>query len=134
MNNRKITNSINKLKNFFGAKEDVALAFLFGSQAKNRARQTSDYDIAVWFKKNPSLKQINKLWEEIINLLHNEVDLVVLNKARPTVTWTALRGKKLLIRDFALYLRLFLNISREAEDIQNFTSELWQWKKRLAKA
>ncbi|OGC13446.1 hypothetical protein A3J90_03630 [candidate division WOR-1 bacterium RIFOXYC2_FULL_37_10] len=122
------------LEDFFKNKEEVLLAFLFGSQSKNLARPTSDYDIAVWFKDNPSTDIINKLWEEVTTLLGKEVDLVVLNKARPTVAWQALRGKKLLIRDFKLYLKLFLNISREAEDLQDFTNGLWYWKKRLGKA
>jgi predicted nucleotidyltransferase len=122
------------LKDFFFKREEITLAFLFGSQAKGSTHPKSDFDIAVWFKNDPSIEQVNQLWDDIVKLLHKEVDLVVLNSARPTVAWAALRGNKILIRDFALYLRLFLNISREAEDMQNFTFEFWNWKKRLAKA
>ena len=129
--------TIDSLKNFFGSKDEVELAFLFGSQSKSEKSRhpDSDYDIAVWFKNNSlSIEQINKLWEELINLLHKEVDLVVLNTARPTVAWAALRGKKLSIKNFKLYLRLFLDVSREAEDIQDFTNGLWYWKKRILSA
>ncbi|MDI6731566.1 MAG: nucleotidyltransferase domain-containing protein [Candidatus Margulisbacteria bacterium] len=125
--------NIQVLKKFFDNQKEVILAFLFGSQFSGRKKENSDFDIAVWFKDEPSIDQVNTLWGELIKLLHKEVDLVVLNSARPTVAWAALRGQKLLIRDFRLFLKLFLDVSREAEDIQDFTLGLWNLKKRYAK-
>lgn len=122
---------INKLKKFFQAKKEISLAFLFGSQAKGKASLRSDYDIAVWFKDSPSLEKTEKLWGEIISLLDREVDLVVLNEARPTVAWAALRGKRLLLRDFPLFIKLLLSVSVEAEDIQDFNIDLWKLRARV---
>jgi len=126
-----MNDAISDLKQLFEKKDDIILAFLFGSQVTKKTHENSDYDIAVWFKTMPSIDAINELWTEIISLLHNEVDLVVLNQARPTVAWAALRGQKLLIRDYDLFLKLFLEISREAEDMQDFAIELWNLKKRM---
>ncbi len=115
-----------ELKKYFKGKKEISLAFLFGSQAKDRAREASDYDVAVWFKGKYDLKKIDKLWDEIRDIVKKEVDLIILNKARPTVAWSALRGKKLLLRDWALYVKLLLSVSAEAEDIQDFNIDLWK--------
>lgn len=123
---------LEELKSYFKKKKDIDLAFLFGSQAKGRGREASDYDVAVWFKKEPAMEDVNKIWNEIADIVHKDVDLIVLNSARPTVAWAALRGKKLLIRDFKLYLRLVLDVSREAEDMQDFAIEFWNLKRKLA--
>ena len=124
--------SIKLLKQFFEKKDNIILAFLFGSRAKERAIKESDYDIAIWPKEEVSQEEINRLWQEIESLLHTDVDLILLPQARPTVAWSALRGRHLLIRDFKLYLNLLLNISREAEDIQDFLIDYWKLKKRYA--
>ncbi len=42
---------IEKLKNYFKKRKDVLMAFLFGSQMKNLARKSSDFDIAILLKK-----------------------------------------------------------------------------------
>jgi predicted nucleotidyltransferase len=128
-----MTDQVEKLKDYFKNKAEITLAFLFGSQAKDKASARSDFDIAIWTKEEIPIDHFNKIWQEIENILHKDVDLILLNKARPTVAWAALRGQRLLIRDFKLYLRLFLDISREAEDIQDYRISLWNLKKRYAK-
>ena len=40
---------IEVLKNYFKNRNDVAFAFLYGSQAKGNATKLSDVDIAVYF-------------------------------------------------------------------------------------
>jgi predicted nucleotidyltransferase len=125
------TDQLSQLSQFFENKPEIALAFLFGSQAKGYARQVSDFDIAVWFKDNPTLRQIDQLWLEVERLVQREVDLVVLNSARPTVAWAALRGKRLLIRDWKLFINLVLNVSTEAEDMQDFNLSLWKRRQKL---
>lgn len=122
------------LKEYFKNRSDIVLAFLFGSQSKGKTHRESDFDIAVWPKEKMSIDNFNKLWGELETLLHTNVDLISLPSARPTVTWSALRGKRLLIRDFKLFLSLFVNVSREAEDIQDFMIDYWRLKKRYAAA
>ncbi len=119
-----------ELENYFRGKREITLAFLFGSQAKKKAGKLSDFDIAIWTKNELPIEKINRIWDDLQKIVQNDVDLVLLNKARPTVAWAALRGKRLLIRDFSLYLKLVLQISREAEDMQDFAISYWKLKKR----
>ena len=51
---------IKQLKTYFENRDDIVMAFLFGSQAKGRAHQGSDWDIAVYFKP----KVVSVEWEE----------------------------------------------------------------------
>jgi len=43
------SNQIEKLKEYFKGRDDIAFAFLYGSQAKGNATRLSDVDIAVYF-------------------------------------------------------------------------------------
>ncbi|MDQ1316605.1 MAG: Nucleotidyltransferase protein, partial [Candidatus Poribacteria bacterium] len=43
------SSQIEKLKEYFKGRDDVAFAFLYGSQAKGNATRLSDFDIAVYF-------------------------------------------------------------------------------------
>lgn len=43
-----IQNTLEKLKDYCAKRDDVILAFLFGSQAKGLTRPSSDWDIAVY--------------------------------------------------------------------------------------
>jgi len=124
--------AVQVLKEYFKKKKNVTLAFLFGSQAKDRAIKESDYDIAIWPREGTSQDEINQIWVELETVLHANVDLISLPQARPAVAWSALRGKRLLIRNFKLFLTLFLDVSREAEDIQDFLIDYWKLKKRFA--
>ena len=49
-----------KLKDYFEKRDDVVMAFLFGSFAKGQEIYDSDVDVAVYFK--PKTKAIE--WEE----------------------------------------------------------------------
>lgn len=44
------------LTQYFEKESSVALAFLFGSRAKGREGEISDWDIAVYFKSNEYLE------------------------------------------------------------------------------
>ncbi|MFQ5750398.1 MAG: nucleotidyltransferase domain-containing protein, partial [bacterium] len=41
--------NINKLQKYFSTRQDIAFAFLFGSQANGQTHKLSDVDIAVYF-------------------------------------------------------------------------------------
>lgn len=43
------TNLIEVLKEYFSQRNDIAVAFLYGSQAKGKTNKSSDVDIAVYF-------------------------------------------------------------------------------------
>ncbi|MFH1617115.1 MAG: nucleotidyltransferase domain-containing protein [Candidatus Margulisiibacteriota bacterium] len=119
------------LKQYFEKRKDIILAFLFGSQAKERARKESDFDIAIWPASGMSMDEINKVWSELEDLLRSSVDLIILNTARPTIAWAALRGKPLLIRDKKLFIKAMLRISDEAEDMQDFAIDLFRLRQKL---
>lgn len=119
-----------KLKEYFADKENVLMAFLFGSAAKGRQIAESDVDVAVWLREPYTMDDHFKINCAISTISRKEVDLILLNSARPTVSWAAMRGKKLLIRDINLYFKTLLNISMEAEDMQDFTLDLFAMREK----
>lgn len=40
---------IEQLKDYFAERDDIVMAFLFGSRAKSRSQALSDWDIGVYF-------------------------------------------------------------------------------------
>ncbi|MBI5399867.1 nucleotidyltransferase domain-containing protein [Candidatus Saganbacteria bacterium] len=128
MNNQLITD---KLKKYFSDQNNILLAFLFGSTAAGRNSARSDVDVAVRLADGYSQTEVDKIWREIETIAQKEVDLVVLNDCRPTIAWTALRGKPLLIRNYRLYLSMITRVSAEAEDFREFVLDFWRWRKKL---
>jgi hypothetical protein len=71
------------LQNFFALREEVLLAFLFGSLARGRASKTSDADVAVLFSRKNNREDLMpralSLKNDLEELLPCPVDLVTLN-------------------------------------------------------
>jgi len=121
---------IEALKNYFKNRNDIAFAFLYGSQAKGKATQLSDVDIAVYFyseKRHPVefeeevyYEGEDKIWSDIEQLLKKEVELLVLNRVPSTVAASAIRGIPLTINDWDLYLDFMDVVTEESEDFMNF--------------
>ncbi|MHB1126527.1 MAG: type VII toxin-antitoxin system MntA family adenylyltransferase antitoxin [Bacillota bacterium] len=122
--------TVTLLKEYFADRENVVMAFLFGSMARGAERLDSDADVAVYLTDNYRPDDVNKLWGEIELLLKRDVDLLILNKDNPTVNWSAIRGIPLIIRDRSQYLEYMLRVSREAEDFQDFVIDLFKLKAR----
>lgn len=116
------------LKGYFHTRADVLLAFLFGSASRRTIGNESDVDIAVYLAENYSPDSVEELWRDLENLLNHNVDLLILNRDNPTLAWSAIRGIPLLIRDYTFYLEFMLQVSREAEDFQDFIIDLWHLK------
>ncbi len=120
------TNLIDKLKEYFNLRKDIAFAFLYGSQAKGSANKLSDVDIAVYFyplKRHPIEfeKEVfydpeNEIWGDLQRLLKKEVELLVLNRVSASVAASAIRGISLSIKDWGLYLDFMEVITDIAED------------------
>lgn len=112
------------------------MAFLFGSRASGGEREISDWDIAVYFKPEEYLEietereypGENRIWSDLIDLLEtDDVDFLVLNRARASVVYNALRvGTALVIRDRRLYLELLCKVSYEAVEWWDFVSDYWK--------
>jgi predicted nucleotidyltransferase len=124
------TNLIEKLKEYFSQREDIAFAFLYGSQAKGHANKLSDVDIAVYFyplerhpiefEKEVFYDGENEIWGDLQRLLKKEVELLVLNRVSASMAASAIRGIPLSIKDWGLYLDFMEVITDVAEDYNDF--------------
>jgi hypothetical protein len=89
------------LTDFLMRQPDVALAYLFGSQAQGRAHPLSDVDVAVLLAEQLTPAEQSRarlrLMGELMALLQREdVDLVVLNQASLLLCHRVLRDGRLL--------------------------------------
>lgn len=134
---------IAKLKKYFEKREDVVMAFLFGSQAKERAHSGSDWDIAVYFK--PEVEKVeweehgreypeeDRVWSDCADILKTDnVDFIVLNRATASIADAAIRGIPLVVKDWGTWLRFMLIITRQAEDYRQFVDEFYAISQRSA--
>lgn len=127
---------IKKLKKYFQEQEDVLMAFVFGSQAKGLSRKISDWDIGIYFKPREYLEletekdypNEDKIRLDLIDILKtDEVDFVVLNRAKPSLVYNILReGLPLIIKNRKLYLDLLCKVSYEAMDWWQFVTEFYK--------
>jgi len=121
---------IEKLKEYFSQREDIAFAFLYGSQAKGSANKLSDVDIAVYFyplerhpiefEREVFYDGENEIWGDLQRLLKKEVELLVLNRVSASVAASAIRGIPLSIKDWGLYLDFMEVTTDVAEDFNDF--------------
>lgn len=133
---------LKKLKGYFEKRNDVAFAFLFGSYAKGTATKRSDADVGVYFR--PSGRKLewtadvdypqeSEVWSAIDSIVGVESDLVVLNRARPTLAFEILRfGEPLCVNDRELHAQFLSRISFEAIDYYRTAEEYWQIFQRSA--
>lgn len=129
-------NKIEAITQYFQKESSVVLTFLFGSRAKGNEREISDWDIAVYFKPEEYLEietereypGENKIWSDLIDILEtDEVDFLVLNRARAPLVYNVLRtGTSLIIKDIRLYLDLLCKVSYEAVEWWDFVSDFWR--------
>lgn len=124
------------LKNFFESRTDILLAFLFGSRSKGTYKESSDWDVAVYFKpeeyaeieSEQEYEEEIEICSKIIDILGTDtVDLVVLNRVAPTLFYRILsEGIPITIKDKALYLDLLCKLSYEASDWIDFAEDYYR--------
>lgn len=129
-----------KLKDYFEKRDDIVMAFLFGSFAKGQAIYDSDIDIAIYFK--PETKAIeweeektypgeNQIWKDVEKIVKRNIDLVVLNKARSLVAFDVLRtGLPIVIKNHPLYWNLYSLAHSAALDFMKFSQDYRKIKER----
>ena len=127
---------IERLKEYFSGRKEVAFAFLYGSQAIGNATKLSDVDIAVYFypqKRHPIEYEEeafypteDEIWSDLERILKREVELLVLNRVSASVAASAIRGIPLVINDWNLYLYFMLIITGIAEDFAEFVVRDYQ--------
>ena len=131
---------IEKLKEYFNNRTDIAFAFLYGSQAKGNATQRSDVDIAVYFypqKRHPIeveeevfYPNEDEIWGDLERILKKNVELLVLNRVPASVGASAIKGIPLVINDWNLYLDFLEMITDIAEDFSELIISEYQERTR----
>ena len=110
-----------KLNKIF-KKNQVVLAYLFGSEARGESHKESDVDIGVLFDKKVNPKDYLKLEGKLIAFFseiysRKEINIVNLNIASPLLKQAAiLEGKPLYIRSETDRILFQIKTLREYED------------------
>jgi predicted nucleotidyltransferase len=126
------------LKEYFEKRDDILMAFLFGSIAKATTHRESDVDIAIYLRPEENILEWEKfdakydaegeIWLDIERLLHRNVDLIVLNRARSWIANSAIHGRPIIVKDRGLYLDFMLRVTSEAEDYREMVEDYWKIK------
>lgn len=129
------------LKEYFEKREDILMAFLFGSYAKAISHRESDVDIAVYFRPRSGFLEWeefdmkheaeDEIWLDIERLLKRNVDFIVLNRARSSIASSAIKGRPIIIKDRGLYLDFMLRVTAEAEDYREMVEDYWRIKQAV---
>ncbi len=133
--------TIKILKEYFEKKEDILMAFLFGSYAKSSVHRESDVDVAIYFRPKTDhleweefdikYEREDEIWLDLERLLKRNVDLVVLNRARSSIASSAISGIPIIIKDRGLYLDFMLRVTAEAEDFRETVEDYWRIKQAI---
>lgn len=128
------------LRSYFAAKPEVIMAFLFGSVVTGNRTSESDIDIAVYLlpaQKGFEVEGISQyeceeeIWGEVEKIIHENVDLVVLNRAPASVAAAVFyNGIPILVKDKNLYWQFFLTVTNSAEDFMSFVDDFLEIKQR----
>ncbi len=130
-----------KLREYLERREEVLMAFLFGSWARGVGGVDSDVDIAIYFQPPSGFLQWDdptaryesedEIWLDLEEMLGREVDLLVLNRAVPTVAESALRGIPIVIKDRGVYLDYLTRVTFEAFDFRTWIESYFRLKERV---
>ena len=127
---KELKKEIAKLREYFEKREDVVMAFLFGSRAKGETNihESSDWDVAVYFKpeggrierdaQKRDFSEIRRnMWSELSGILETDgIDIVVLNQAHAPIAAAAINGAPLVIKSRRIYVEFMLIVIKEAYD------------------
>jgi uncharacterized protein YutE (UPF0331/DUF86 family)/predicted nucleotidyltransferase len=127
---------VKELIRYFEKEPFIILAFLFGSKVKDPERKISDWDIGIYFlpkkymetETEEEYEEEKRIWFQIVDILKTDnIDLVILNRARSVIVYNVLRaGIPLVIKDRKLYLDLLCKVSYEAIDFWDFASDYFK--------
>lgn len=90
--------------------ENIEFAYLFGSYARGQQRESSDVDIAIFFKQN-TLDARLELCYELSRFFKKEVDILVLNDVKNLFLLEAVFKEGKLLKDSPL--RVDFELSKE---------------------
>ena len=71
---------VSQIKEYFLKREDIVLAFIFGSKVKGEESKISDWDIGVYFKPEKRLEieetksypQVASVWADLADILKTD--------------------------------------------------------------
>ena len=138
--NSEIAEKVEKLKKYFENRDDILMAFLFGSYVKGQTHAHSDIDIAVYFK--PKEKGIefeetreyegeSALWGKIEKILNMDADMVVLNRAGSALALSIIsEGQFLVIKDQKYFAKFRVVVENAAKRFLDFSKEFFEIKER----
>lgn len=112
------------LKEYFKDKEEILLAFVFGSIVSGHMTEESDIDIAILFSHKPQFQEILNASDEICSAIGREIDLVVLNDSSPIIRMQVLKSGKLIkSKSDAVYNSFFVKTLKEYDDLKYIRKE-----------
>lgn len=112
------------LGEFFRDKEEIFLAFVFGSAAAGNLKEGSDVDIAVLFENRPNFHDVLKITNAVSELTGREADIVVLNDSSPVIRMQVLKkGKLIKVRNAAIYNNFYVRTVKEYDDLKHVRKE-----------
>ena len=126
---------IDQLKSYFAGRDDVLLAYLFGSQARGEPHTHSDWDVAVYFKPRTGALEYQtgeyydaegEIQNDLARMLNADIDLIVINHAPATIVFSALRGIELAQKDYWSYSTLLLQSMFDAIDYRAVVQDYFQ--------
>lgn len=129
---------IKKLKDLFLKRDEVVMAYLFGSVAEDKIHKFSDVDVAVYVKaltkENEFEYQLDLIGELNDVLRSDDVDLVIMNFAFPTIIHYILRhGILLKCIDEKFRRNYIIRSYKEYEDAQHLLKIQYKYlEQRLA--
>jgi predicted nucleotidyltransferase len=98
--------------------DNVLCAWLFGSHSTGRATENSDIDIGILVRQELDLQEFLSLQGCLQDALEvDNIDLVVLNSASPTLRFEAINGELLVNRDPDMMARFVSVTCREYESV-----------------
>lgn len=132
------TEIISKIRNYCLRRDDITMAFLIGSLARETMREESDIDIAVYFSAdriemedtdNLHQEQEDEVHADLTRLLEREIDLIILNRAPAYICDEAVRkGIPIIIKDHGVYIDYLLRVTDEAEFYRNNLEDIYEMK------
>jgi predicted nucleotidyltransferase len=96
---------LEELRKYFAARQEVAFAFLYGSQAKGNATKRSDVDIAVYFyppKRHPVIRKELRLERES-KKKYSERNSYIPAQRRPKHIQMGIESQSIAIKHFTNY-------------------------------
>lgn len=129
---------IESLKEYFLKRDEISMAFVFGSYARGHEMAESDFDVAVYFKPKKGVMEHKcdldiegQIWSDVSAIVKKEVDLVCLNNAPASlVSSVVTEGIPFAVKDKKLFWEIYLRSSSEAEDFYHFVKDFYDISKK----